>query len=307
MLVRLGAFVLALVAMVGVAGPVAADDPTYMQRAFEVQVVPWGDLIYNEGTKVSPPAPDGAVDADGIPLRNWNGALYYTADNIARQGLYRLKGFARTGDAAYTQVLDRFDTKLRSMAQPVGDAWFFPWPFSYGNEHLTTPWYNAMTEGLVLSFFSRMYEIYGDPSDLDAAAHVFASYLIMGPISTPWVATVERGYLWLEHYPGGVTHHVLNAHLWATLGIYDYWRQLQRDGSSDIDAVQTVLDGAITTVRSNVWRYRRAGHTSLYALVHRTSYLSYHLLHIRQLRLLAKISADSYFATAADLFYADAN
>lgn len=305
-MIRFSAVLLALVAVLGVAMPATAGEPAYKHRAFDVQMVPWGDLMY-DGTHVSAVAPNGAVDADGIPLRSWNGVLYYTADNIARQGLYRLNGFVRTGNSAYTQVVRRFDTKLRAMAEPVGDAWFFPWPFSYSNEHLLTPWYNAMTQGLVLSFFSRMYETYGDPDDLAAAAHVFASYQTIGPVDAPWVATVVKDYLWLEHYPGGVTQHVLNAHLWATFGIYDYWRQLNRDGVDSIDMVRTTLEGAITTMRANVWRYRRIGRTSLYALVHRTSWLSYHKLHIRQLRVLARISNDSYFATMADLFYSDAH
>ena len=138
-------------------------------------MVAWGDLMY-AGEHIAAVSPNGAVDGKGIPMRSWNGALYYVADNIARQGLYRLNGFVRTGDSAYTRVVRAFDAKLRAMARPVGDAWFFPWPFSYSNEHLVTPWYNAMTQGLVLSFFSRMYEVYGDPDDLAAAGHVFASF-----------------------------------------------------------------------------------------------------------------------------------
>ena len=136
---------------------------------------------------------------------------------------------------------------------------------------------------------------------------MFASFRTIGPVASPWVATIDDDYLWLEHYPGGVTQHVLNAHLWATFGIYDYWRQLQRNGADGIDAVRTTLEGAITTMRDNVWRYRRVGQTSLYALVHRTSWMFYHLMHIKQLRLLAEISADGYFATMADLFYSDAH
>ena len=304
------AIVLVLMTLAAVAPPVRGDDGVYARRHFDLQTVPWGALMY-DGINPGQAAPDPPLDRSGIPLRSWGGRYWYVADRIARQGLYRLNGYVRSGDVAYTSVLQAFDSKLRAMAQPVADAWFYPWPFSYPGEALSAPWYNAMTQGLVLSFFSRMYEAYGDPADLDAAGHVFRSFEAIGsPVSSlpgPWVATIQAGFLWLEHYPGGVTGHVLNAHLWATFGLYDYWRQLTRIGSVDVIAVRAVLEGAITTIRSNVWRYRRPGRTSLYALVHRTSYLHYHLLHISQLRLLAKISGDPYFASMADLFWADSH
>ena len=41
----------------------------------------------------------------------------------------------------------------------------------------------------------------------------------------PWVAHVDpRRYLWLEHYPRRKPDHVLNAHLHAIFGIYEYWQ-----------------------------------------------------------------------------------
>ena len=286
------------------ARPAEATAPSYARDHFDLQTLPWRALMYN-GPHLSRSQPNPPVDGRGIPLRAWFGHLYYVADRIARQGLYRLNGYVRSGDSAYTPVLRAFDAKLRALARSVGDAWFFPWPFSYRAEHLRAPWYNAMTQGLVLSFFVRMYEVYGDPSDLEAAGHTFRSFLTRGPRSGPWVTTVERGYLWLEHYPGGMARHVLNAHMWAIFGLHEYWQRLADLGSAATSGVRTVLEGAITTMRHNVWRYRRPGRLSLYSLTSGTAYVHYHLLHIRQLRLLARMSGSTYFSWMADKFYAD--
>ena len=109
----------------------------------------------------------------------------------------------------------------------------------------------------------------------------FASFKRLG-MGKPWVAYVDpRRYLWLEHYPGRRPGHVLNAHLHAIFGIYEYW-QVTRS-----DAARRVLRGSITTMRDNAWRYRRRGKTSLYGLRIRSSIYKYHEIHIWQFRLLA--------------------
>jgi hypothetical protein len=132
------------------------------------------------------------------------------------------------------------------------------------------------------------------------ATRLFASFKVIGPRSAPWVTEVDDGYLWLEHYPGGYSIHVLNAHLHATFGLYDYWQE------THTNKARAMLDAAITTMRDNARRFRRVGQTSLYSLGVPSSSMHYHHLHIQQLEQLARISGDSYFAKLAGRFRRDA-
>ena len=92
---------------------------------------------------------------------------------------------------------------------------------------------------------------------------------------------------------------MLNAHLHAVFGIYEYW-QVTRSAPA-----RRVLKSAITTMQERVGRYRRRGGLSLYDLTHRTSFPKYHATHVWQLGLLGRISSDRSFIRLARRLTAD--
>ncbi len=271
----------------------------YSITHFALRSLPWSELWWNKGGPGQYTA-KGRTDANGIPLYRWRGHDYYHPVRIELQGLKRIDGFVRTHDHGYVGTLQKFDLKLRSMATESNGAWFLPDTFAYAPEGLGSPWFNAMSQGLGLAFFTRMYRVFGDPADLEWARRLFRSFEVIGPIPQPWVAQVDDHYLWLEHYPNGYSLHVLNAHLLALFGLYDYWQTTQDD------AARAVLEGAITTIRDNLGRFRRPGETSLYCLVHPTSSMYYHHLHVFLLKQLTLMSGDEYFANTAADFRRDA-
>jgi hypothetical protein len=110
---------------------------------------------------------------------------------------------------------------------------------------------------------------------------------------------VRNGHLWLEHYPDGVTSRVLNAHLYATFGLFECW-ELTRSPRA-----RWVLEGAITTVRDTLARFRRPGRASRYSLSSASEISKRHGIHIRQLRLLAHVTGVRYFSKMAAHFQAD--
>jgi hypothetical protein len=276
-----------------------ARSTTFAARRFPLRRLHWDQLWLNGGELAKFTAV-GHTDADGIPLYNWDGADYYHPVRIELQGLSRIDSYVRTGDHRYIETLRKFDLKLRSMAAESNGGWFLPDTFNYTPEGLEPPWYNTMSQGLGLAFFVRMHRVFGDPADLVWATRLFDSFKVLGPRPTPWVAEVDGGYLWLEHYPGGNSKHVLNAHLHATFGLYDYWQETHSRSA------RRMLNAAITTMRDNAWRYRRKGHTSLYCLTSTSSSMHYHHLHVEQLRQLARISGDGYFWRLAGRLRQDA-
>lgn len=281
------------------------EPPPYHHRHFDLVDLPFDRLPWTSddppGLKV--PAP---VDKKGIALFRWiDGALYYRPGSVAINGMKRIDAFRDTGDVRQLEQALVQAEHLRGMAIKDDDAWWLPFWFDYPPEGLTAPWFNAMSQGLALSFFVRLHRITGDPVHLEAAEHIFESYRRLGRREgggdRPWVAYVAGGgYLWLEHYPGSRPDHVLNAHLHSLIGLYEYW---QHTRSSE---ARVLLEGALTTMRDRAERYRRKGKVSIYGLHSRTNHFKYHQVHIWQLRLLSRMTGDPFFRQLAEDMASDA-
>lgn len=161
-----------------------------------------------------------------------------------------------------------------------------------------------MAQGLVLSLYVRLHRVTGDEAWIDAADRIFESFRRLGSKRSakgrPWVSFVGgAGYLWLEHYPTGTPDHVLNAHLHAVVGLYEYWQHSRRDDA------QALLEGALTTIRDQDYRYRKADAVSRYGLRTRSNIFKYHKIHVWQLRFLGRMTGDPVFKKLGDQMSAD--
>lgn len=282
-----------------------AEPPPYVIRQFDLV-----DLAYDElpWTSEWPQALPGRapLDDDGVPLFRWrDGKLYYRPGGLAISGMKHIDSYRDTGDRAQLDQALLEAGKLRSIKLVQDDAWWLPFDFDYRPEGLKAPWFNAMAQGLVLSFFVRLHRITGDDTHLRAAEMVFHSFERLGrkwaKRDRPWVVFVDdAGYLWLEHYPNARPDHVLNAHLHALIGLYEYWQHTRSA------AARQLLEGALTTMRDRAGRYRREGRISIYGLRSRTNILKYHRVHVWQLRLLGQLTGDTYFTELGDDFARDA-
>ncbi len=288
--------------------PAAANEPDepppYHARHFDLVDLPFDRLPW---TSARPPALPALppVDDKGIRLYRWNdGRLYYRPGSVAINGMKRIDAFRDTGDRAQLEQALVLAEHLRGMVIERDDAWWLPFWFDYPPERLVAPWFNAMSQGLTLSFFVRLHRVTGDDIHLRAAEKVFESYRRLGRTdagrSRPWVAFVAQGgYLWLEHYPNARPDHVLNAHMHSLIGLYEYWQQTRSDEA------RRLLEGALTTMRDRAGTYRRQGRVSLYGLHSRTNHYKYHQVHIWQLRLLGSMTGDPWFRELGDAMASD--
>jgi hypothetical protein len=289
------------------------EPPPYRVRHFELRDLPLDRLPWTASAPPELPATP-PVDAHGIRLYRWrDGRLYYRPGSVAISGMKRLDAYRDTGDRRQLQQALVHARHLRRMAILRDDAWWLPFWFDYAPESLEAPWFNAMSQGLALSFFVRLHRITGDPQHLRAAERIFESFRRLGPERPPvnsprrirmprraWVAYVdERDHLWLEHYPVARPDHVLNAHLHATIGLYEYW---QHTRSAE---ARQLLEGALTTMLERARQYRRRDRVSVYGLRSRTNHLHYHEIHVWQLRLLGAISGEPFFTSLGDTMAAD--
>jgi hypothetical protein len=109
--------------------------------------------------------------------------------------------------------------------------------------------------------------------------------------------------LWLDEYPGPTmspSSRVLNGHLYAIYGIWEYWRQTQ----SSVAAA--LFRDAVKTVRRYVLRgFRNPGWASSYALSGDVPSDRYHAIHVNQLLHLHALTGDPVFATMAETLHDD--
>ena len=282
------------VAVLVVPAPASAGEADYRTGVFS-----WTDVCPDRlpwtGDEPLPIPLRGPRDAVGVPMYRVGDRLYYRPGALAINGMKRIDAYRDTGDGSQLEQALKQAERLRKHALERRDAWWLPFWYDYLPAGQEAPWFNAMTQGLVLSFFVRLHHVTGDDVHLQAARQVFRSFQRLGQDREPWVAFVDGwGLLWLEHYPLPNPDHVLNAHLHAIFGIYEYWQATRSP------AARRLLNGAVTTMRRRVDRYRQPGGVSIYGLRSRTQNPKYHEIHIWQLDLLAHISGDGYFTRVAD-------
>lgn len=288
----------------GVSATETDEPPPYNVRHFDLvdllaTELPW----WNEEVPRLPAL--RPRDENGVRFFRWvDGKLYYRPGGIAINGMMRLDAYRDTGDPAQLEQALVQAWHLRNMKLVRDDAWWLPFWFDYHPEGLKAPWFNAMSQGLALSFFVRLHRMTGDEVHLRAAEKIFDSFLRLGRTDAPnkrsWVAYVDQdGYLWLEHYPNAKPDHVLNAHLHAVIGLYEYWQYTRSPQA------RQVLEGSLTTMLDRAGQYRREGRVSIYGMRSRTNHYKYHQVHTWQLRLLGRMTGHSFFTELGDAMAED--
>jgi hypothetical protein len=191
-------------------------------------------------------------------------------------------------------------------------AMYFPYRFTYplfGNPRdlMRVPWYSALSQGMALTLFLRLYEVTGDQYWRAAADSTFATFVQRESSKQPWIVpwivfvdhTSHRRYLWLEEYPKHPHTQVANGHMYALFAVWEYARAT---GSA---AAVAVFDGGATTIRHQIQRFRVRGGISYYSLRVHAQYASYHCIHVGQLKLLTRMTGDPWFAKEGRRFGAD--
>jgi hypothetical protein len=283
-------------AAVSVAELLAPPDPAdpFITRPFDLRELGLDELSWT-GEAPPPLPPIRETDEAGVPLFEVDGELHYRPGALAISGMKRIDAYRETGDRRHLDQALLQAAKLRELAIRDRGALWLPFLFDYEPAKLKAPWFNAMSQGLALSFFVRLHAVTDAAADQATADELFHSFTLFGPGRQPWVAFVDRDrYLWLEHYPNRRHDHHLNAHIHATLGLYEYWH------ASGSPEARLLLGGALATLRDNAARFRRPGRTSFYGSRTRTVIPSYHDIHVWQLRLLGRITGDVWFTRLGD-------
>jgi hypothetical protein len=294
--------------------PVAASAavetvPTYDRAGYTPKPVPVAAVPYND-LPLDPRQATGTVDATGVRMFAHpditSGQLMNHPVAQAQYGLRLLNTYRVTKDPWFLDRAQRQAQRLVDTHVESRGAWWLPYPFNFsiGGTLLTAPWYSQMAQGVALSLFVRLHDVTGNAAWKTPADGLFASFLLDPAADQPWgVWTDAGGYLWLEEYPRwlpGDSERVLNGHLFALYGLWDYWRAT---GSSEAAAL---FDGALTTANRYVPSgFRNPAWASNYSLRSDLPHLTYHGIHVDQLHHAHALTGAARFADLGDMLHQD--
>jgi hypothetical protein len=173
--------------------------------------------------------------------------------------------------------------------------------YDVGGEHrVQAPWISGLAQGMSISLLLRAWQATGHEPYREACARALRSF--GAPVGRGGVrAADEAGRTFYEEVPSDPPRHILNGHVYALLGIHDYFRVTR---STEVAALFEAGAGAL---RANLPRYDTGG-WSRYSLTRKRTLTNhfalaspqYHRLHIDMLRVLHSITGERAFQEQAD-------
>ena len=195
------------------------------------------------------------------------------------------------GNTAYlVTVADQF------IAEQVNGQiqWMAPLEPAYGITK--APYISSLTQGVVTSVLLRAYQNSGQQKYLDAAQDTYR--WIVAPVSQGGTLDTHIG-TWFEQLPtqvpGAESGHILNGHMSALLGIYDYYRV-----TGDANA-KAMFDAGAAAIKANMAWYD-VGYWSVYSHLNREDMITAHYaqLSAQELLALGRITGDQWFTDAGN-------
>lgn len=253
-----------------------------------------------------------ALTAALIDLSNKNLGVYYihaapissdtmTKDSCAAsmEDSITLRGFCALGnrDAALLfsdrAALDRFRTLARWFLDNQKDG---RWEWSVGVplRNQKAPWISSLSQSLGISVLLREYQLDNDSAYLAAAGRALS--WMRKTAGEGGVSLIRPVGVWYEEYPDESNpSHVLNGHMWALFGIWDFYR-VTRD-----PVAKQMFDDGVIALKAELDRYD-VGYWSVYAQTNRVDMVDGNYQHfiIEQLRVLHAITAIELFKETAD-------
>lgn len=176
------------------------------------------------------------------------------------------------------------------------------WTTDFPARDQKAPWISALTQSFGISVLLREYQRLNDRTYLDAATKALS--WLRKPVKDGGLAFPMAKGTWYEEYPSTTNpSHVLNGHMWALFGIWDYYRVTGEK------VARQMFDDGVTALRAELDKYD-VGYWAVYAQTNRRDMVTgqYMQFMIGQLRVLYAITEIERFKKVADRWeYAQQN
>ena len=235
-------------------------------------------------------------DDEGIPLVQYHDGLKYVPTTAFHWGLVSFSKWIATGNQSnFDDAMEVAIWAVGNQSETGGWGWFSNHSFHGGVlGDMYSGWYGGMTQGLGMSFLTRMYAETGNQSFKDAALN--ATELLSIPVDQGGVLRTYNGNSWYEEYPTpDAGSFVLNGYIYSLIGLYDLWTvfnsteagELYQNGTDSLYAMIGLFD---------------LGCASSYDLVHHSvpgtapniAREGYHSLHITLLSVMNIFENDGF-------------
>ncbi len=177
-------------------------------------------------------------------------------------------------------------------------GWRHLFPLSH-TFRLDPPWLSGMAQGEGASLLVRLFLETGEERYAEAALRALKPMNV--PVPEGGTLAFLDGLPFVEEYPTDPPSCVLNGAIFALWGCYDVYRGLADTGPSDL------FESFLGALATSMPRYD-TGYWSRYDLfphpLPNIASPAYHLLHIKQLRVLARIAPRPEFDAALSRFEA---
>lgn len=227
-------------------------------------------------------------DGDGIPINTHHGKQEYNPVTIAH---YALELYSKIVTSPADDLNEKLDKVIAWCLknQDAQGGWKFDFNhmfFKGRTETIVSPWYSALSQGMMISALAR----YGHLRGIDLSSNINRSLSVINmPVSDGGVKRVVFGHHpFFEEYPTNPPSLVLNGFMFCLLGLYDAWtinrsafaKELFLSGMQTLGILLPLYD---------------LGSGSAYDLTHYTTGVegpnkarpAYHRLHVAQLSTLS--------------------
>lgn len=236
-------------------------------------------------------------DADGVPqiFINRKTGLQYNPITIAQYGLFHLQKYAvNQNETAFAESLKTVNWLTKHFCEwrcGVG-AWVYDFDLDfYGPK---APWISGMAQGQGISLLLRIHQLQPNDLYLDISQRAFRAFL--HPVAEGGVcAAYPDGATVFEEFTTNPPSLVLNGHIFALIGVYDY-AQFFGDTTA-----KELFEETVSGLKRNLRRYD-TGFWNRYDL-HPTNRLAspmYVRVHVRLLHILFDLTGDPFFQNYAD-------
>jgi heparosan-N-sulfate-glucuronate 5-epimerase len=167
----------------------------------------------------------------------------------------------------------------------------YNWPIY----NMVSPWRSGLANGVALQVFIKAHTFTKNKKYLDAGKKLLNSFYVEVNDGGVSYKTDTSGW-WFEEYAdeGGVVSRVLNGHMFALVGIHEYY-EYTKDTSANYLFVQ-----GIKSLKNDLAKYDQENGPSFYDSRGKLTNIKYHAIHVDLLDQLFAITGEPVFK-----FYAD--
>ena len=225
---------------------------------------------------------EGKIGRQRNPMTICNKALSYYAKFIA-------------GDSSQSILFLNCANWLADSLTHLNSFSVLSYNYNWPVYNMVAPWRSGLANGVSLQVFIKAHSLTKDEKYLIAGKKILNSFYVEVKAGGVSYKTNSIGW-WFEEYAdeGGVSSKVLNGHMFAMVGIYDYYTY-----TKDSSANYLFLQG-VKALKNDLANYDQLEGPSLYDRLGTPTNIKYHAIHIDLLDRLFVITGQPLFN-----FYAD--